>query len=414
MSARTSNSSSTAAVIVACLALFTDMFIYGLAIPVLPLLSATVDAGPAATGLLFAGYAATMLLATPVAGALVDRHGPRMPLLIGLLGLAAATVLFALGGPFWLLLVGRAMQGFAAGMAWVASLSLIAATVPFAKRGPVMGAAMSMISVGILAGPPVGGLLVEHFGTVVPFLLAAGLAVVDGLARVVFVRVDHAATDDPTGPLAVLRVPGTVPVVVVVLISAAMIAAIEPVLPLHLALSFDTGPVGIGLLFGLTVIVGAVLNPIAGALVGKVDARLLVTLGILIAAVGLALVAVSAQLWQVIIAMILLGAAMALLSAPGTTLIGFQGQHTRPPALGGAYTLFNLAYGAGLMTGPAIAGALTDAFDLRVALLVVGAAILTAGLAVVTELPSALGISFQSAGHEEPAPRPDRSTAPRP
>ncbi|TQM32505.1 hypothetical protein FB390_4188 [Nocardia bhagyanarayanae] len=42
-----------------------------------------------------------------------------------------------------------------------------------------------------------------------------------------------------------------------------------------------------------------------------------------------------------------------------------------------------------LMAGPAIAGALTGAFDLRVALLVVGAAILIAGLAVATELPTA-------------------------
>ncbi|MET8778627.1 MFS transporter [Nocardia sp. NPDC004654] len=409
MSARPSDNSSTAAVIVACLALFTDMFIYGLAIPVLPLLSATVDAGPAATGLLFASYAAAMLLATPVAGALVDRHGPRMPLLIGLFGLAAATVLFAFGAPFWLLLVGRTLQGLAAGMAWVASLSLIAATVPLAKRGPVMGAAMSMISVGILAGPPVGGLLVEHFGTVVPFLLAAGLAVVDGIARVVFVRVDHVGTDDPTGPLAVLRVPGTIPVVVVVLISAAMIAAIEPVLPLHLTRSFDTGPVGIGLLFGLTVLVGATLNPIVGALIGKIDARLLVTTGILVAIAGLALLAVGAQRWQVIVAMILLGAATALLSAPGTTLIGFQGQQTQPPALGGAYTLFNLAYGAGLMAGPAIAGALTGAFDLRVALLVVGAAIVVAGLAVVTELPTALGLSI----HGEQDPRDRTGATPR-
>lgn len=57
-----------AAVVVACLALFTDMLVYGLAIPALPLLDATVDAGP---------------------------------LLIGMIGLAAATLLFALGGPYW-------------------------------------------------------------------------------------------------------------------------------------------------------------------------------------------------------------------------------------------------------------------------------------------------------------------------
>jgi hypothetical protein len=39
------------AVAVACVALFTDMLVYGLAIPVLPLLPATVEAGPTATGI---------------------------------------------------------------------------------------------------------------------------------------------------------------------------------------------------------------------------------------------------------------------------------------------------------------------------------------------------------------------------
>jgi len=59
---------SATAVAVACVALFTDMLVFGLAIPVLPLLPATVAAGPAATGALFAGNAAAMILVTPVAG----------------------------------------------------------------------------------------------------------------------------------------------------------------------------------------------------------------------------------------------------------------------------------------------------------------------------------------------------------
>jgi MFS transporter, DHA1 family, solute carrier family 18 (vesicular amine transporter), member 1/2 len=56
---------SAIAITVASVALFTDMLVYGLAIPVLPLLPATTAAGPAATGLLFAGYATAMLLSPP-------------------------------------------------------------------------------------------------------------------------------------------------------------------------------------------------------------------------------------------------------------------------------------------------------------------------------------------------------------
>lgn len=389
-STRTRTSSPKAAMIVACVALFTDMFIYGLVIPVLPLLPSTVAAGPTATGMLFASYAAAMLLVTPLAGVLVDRTGPRLPLLIGLIGLAGATLLFAVGGPYWLLLVGRVLQGAAAGLAWVASLSLIAATVPLERRGMAMGMAMSMVSLGILVGPPLGGLLVENFGTAVPFLLAAALAAVDGVARAVFVRGDRPAPHEPTGPLAVLRVRGTVPVIVVVLISAAMIAAIEPLLPLHLTESFGMTPLGIGLLFGLTVVVGAILNPIVGSLLGRLNARILVVGGIVTAAIGLALLAIASSTGVVIAGMVFLGIAVALLSAPGTTLIGLQGQKFSPPAVGGSYTLFNLAYAVGLMAGPAISGFLTGAFSLTAALIVTAAAILVAGLLASARLPSGL------------------------
>ena len=196
----------TAALVVACFALFTDMVVYGLAIPVLPLLPAVTAAGPFAAGTLFAGYAAAMIVVTPVAGRVVDRRGPRGPLLSAMLGLTAATLMFAMGGPFLVLLAARVLQGAAAGLSWVAALSLIAAVTPVRTRGRSMGIAMSMVSLGVLVGPPLAGILAARWGTAAPFLVAAGLAMADGALRVLFVRPISAATDDPAGPVAVLRV----------------------------------------------------------------------------------------------------------------------------------------------------------------------------------------------------------------
>ena len=156
------------AVVVSCIALFTDMLIYGILIPLLPLMPAVERAGSSATGLLFAAYAAMMIAATPPAGRLVDRRGPRGPLLVALLGLAAACLLFAVGGPYWLLLVSRLLQGAAAGLGWVASLALIAAAIPLERRGACLGLAMSMVSVGTLVGPPLAGWLARDHGHAAP------------------------------------------------------------------------------------------------------------------------------------------------------------------------------------------------------------------------------------------------------
>lgn len=355
--------SPRAAVVVSCIALFTDMLVYGIAIPVLPLLPTTVAAGPAATGFLFAAYALATLAVTPLAGRLVDRTGPRRPLLYGMLGLAAATLLFAFAETFALLLVARALQGVAAGFSWVAGLALIAASTPMATRGRSMGIAMSMVSIGVLVGPPLGGVLVEAFGPRAPFLVAAAFAIADGIARWVLVRTDPPAADDAAGPLAVLRVPGTWSVLAAVLIGAGTLAAIEPVLPLHLQL---------------------VANPFAGALVTRVDARLLIGAGGAFAAVALAALGLPAPLWVVVAALVALGIANALLLAPATTLIGHQGERAVPPALGGSYAVFNAAYAGGMTVGPLVGGTATGAAGFAAA--AVALAVLTAA-ATAAALP---------------------------
>lgn len=379
---------SRAALAVACLALFTDMLVYGIAIPVLPLLPATTAAGPAATGLLFASYAVATLAVTPLAGRLVDRTGPRRPLLYGMVGLAAATLLFAYADSFALLLLARVLQGVAAGMSWVSGLALIAASTPIATRGRSLGLAMSMVSIGVLVGPPLGGLLVEAFGHRAPFLFAAAVALADGLARWFLVRSDPPATDDVAGPLAVVRVPGTVSVLVAVVLGAATLAAIEPVLPLHLQLTHGLGPLAVGGLFAVIVVTAAVLNPLVGALVARVDARLLVGAGGLLAAAALAGLGLAEPLWLVVVALVVLGVSSALLLAPTTTLIGMQGERARPPALGGSYAAFNAAYAGGMFVGPLVGGLATGAGGFAAAALTLALLTLLGTAATLPRLPT--------------------------
>ena len=366
------------AVVVSCIALFTDMLIYGILIPLLPLMPAVERAGSSATGLLFAAYAAMMIAVTPLAGRLVDRTGARGPLLAALLGLAAACLLFAVGGPYWLLLISRLLQGAAAGLGWVASLALIAASIPLERRGTYLGLAMSMVSIGTLAGPPLAGWLARDHGHAAPFVLAAAVLILDGVLRVVFVRPTPPSADDPATPLDVLRVGGSWPVVILIAVGSAVTSAIEPILPVRLAVGLGLDTAGIGLLFALLVIIGAVLNPMVGAILNRVSPRVLALIGAALAIAGLLLLGAGSRLPVVIAGIVCLGGAIAFLVAPAGTLIGVQGARTTPPALGGAYSLYNLAYAAGLTAGPALAGLLTSVLGYPAA-----CTALAAGVAVV-------------------------------
>ena len=381
------------AVAVSCIALFTDMLIYGILIPLLPLMPAVERAGSSATGLLFAAYAAMMIAVTPLAGRLVDRKGPRGPLLAALLGLAAACLLFAVGGPYWLLLISRLLQGAAAGLGWVASLALIAASIPLERRGTYLGLAMSMVSIGTLAGPPLAGWLARDHGHAAPFVLAAAVLILDGVLRVVFVRPTPPSADDPATPLDVLRVGGSWPVVILIAVGSAVTSAIEPILPVRLAVGLGLDTAGIGLLFALLVIIGAVLNPMVGAALNRVSPRVLALIGAALAIAGLLLLGAGSRLPVVIAGIVCLGGAIAFLVAPAGTLIGVQGARTTPPALGGAYSLYNLAYAAGLILGPMTAGALTSALGYSAACAVLAGAVAVVALGGFGRLPRSLSSS---------------------
>lgn len=343
---------SKRALVVASLALFVDNLVIGLAVPVLPLLPSVVEAGPAMTGILFGSYAIALIIAALLSGRLVDRVGPKIPLLIGMVGLAAATLIFAVGEPFWLLLLARFAQGVAGGMSWVAGLALIAATTSFDRRGMAMGIAISTITLGVLIGPPLAGYMVGEFGTASPFILAAGIAVLDGILRIILVRDVPRIADDTGGPMSVLRVPGSWSIVIAIMLGAAVIAALEPVLPVQLSES----PFVIGLLFALAALVGVIANPVVGSMVSRVSPRILIGLGIASVVGSLLLVGWATMLWQIAIGMALLGASAALLQAPATALISIQGFRSDPPTLGGSYALYTLAYAVGLAAGPLIAG----------------------------------------------------------
>nr|WP_283775022.1 MFS transporter [Brachybacterium equifaecis] len=374
----------TRALIVGSAAVFTDMLVHGLAVPVLPLLPAVVEAGPAATGVLFSSYAVAMIIATLFAGRIVDQHGPKTPLLIGLVGLAAATLLFATGGPYWLLLVARIAQGIAGGMSWVAALSLIAATTSFDKRGQAMGIAISSLTLGVLLGPPLAGFLVERFGTAAPFLFAAGIALLDGVLRIVLVKGSPRVTDDIGGPLAVLRVPGSLSIVIAVAVGAAVLSGVEPVLPVHLGASSLT----IGLLFALAALAAIIANPIVGRYVSTASPRLLIGAGVIAVAAALIVIGFAGVLWQTSIGMILLGVSSALLLAPATTMIGEQGFRSAPPTLGGSYSLYNLAYAAGLAGGPLLTGFGVQQVGFTTAMIIAAIVLALLGAASLIRLPA--------------------------
>ncbi|ADW69699.1 TCR/Tet family MFS transporter [Granulicella tundricola] len=174
-----SNSRSTTLIF---LIVFLDAMGIGIVFPVLPgllrsLLHGQGLHGPGDVvrqyGYLLAAYAATMLLASPVLGALSDRFGRRPILLLSLMGTAVDDLVMALSPTVWVLYVGRAVAGLTGANMTVANAYL--ADINSAEtRAAAFGRMNAFFGVGFIAGPVLGGLC-GTYSLRAPFYVAAGL-----------------------------------------------------------------------------------------------------------------------------------------------------------------------------------------------------------------------------------------------
>ncbi|KAK8221199.1 major facilitator superfamily domain-containing protein [Phyllosticta capitalensis] len=187
--------------------LFTDLFLYGLIVPILPFMLEDRVGVPQSqvqsfvSGLL-TSYAAASVLFSPVAGFLADRVSTRQaPFLLGLVSLLIATMLLFVGQSIAVLVVARVLQGISAAVVWTIGLALCLETVGSDNLGKTIGSMFSFISVGNLAAPVLGGVLYEKAGYAGVFGIGFALLAVDFTMRLLVIEKKVAAryeTQDPT------------------------------------------------------------------------------------------------------------------------------------------------------------------------------------------------------------------------
>ncbi|GGE57362.1 MFS transporter [Priestia taiwanensis] len=366
-----------AVLLVVAIAIFTDMLIYGLVVPILPLYATSLGASQTEIGILFASYAITLFLATPILGALSDKVGRKNPMFWGLIGLAASTVLFAFAESFWLLVLARALQGIAAAATWTAGLALLADVYPKEERGKAMGIALSGQAAGMLLGPTMGGWLYELGGYHLPFIIAAAIALLDGLLRLILLRdLPEAVKESTTSPFALLKNRELLMIACVVLIGAAVPSILEPTLPLFLEETLHLSPGMIGLLFAVPTIAYGVMAPIIGSMSTKIGAAKTIAIGLIATAITFPLVALSTNLVTQLLALALLGASMGTVLTPCLSHLTFITDKLQINAYGVTFAIYNIAYSIGMMVGPLTGSILVQQFNFTWGYTIIGAVVI--------------------------------------
>jgi multidrug resistance protein len=309
-------------------------------------------------------------------GAASDRLGRRPLLVGGMLALGAATVLFGFSRTLPWLFAARLLQGAADGVTWVVGFALIADLYEPRERGRVMGLVMSGTNFAFMFGPTLGGWLYETGGIRLPFFFVGALALIAALA---FLWVDlprSHTTHEAVPILTVLRVPAVAACAAAVTAAAATIAMLEPVLPLHLSASLRIGPARIGLLFGSGAVVSTVLHPIYGILVNRVGSRRMTVIALVLLACVLPLLSLAWNYQSAVALYVLTAAVVAMVITPSLAYMAEATLLAGVGSFGIGYGLYNMAWGAGLLSGPAVGGFLFERMGLSWLLLLWGPVLL--------------------------------------
>ncbi|KAL3467810.1 major facilitator superfamily domain-containing protein [Aspergillus heterothallicus] len=324
---------------VVAIAVFTDVFIYGMIIPILPEVLKTRVFVPADElqkwmSILLAAFGSALFVGSPVFGYYADRSSSRQaPFLIGLLALGGSTVMFWFAHSTTALVVARTLQGLSAAVVWTVGMALIVDTVGKDQVGTAMGIVSMAMTVGTVSGPFIGGLVLSKAGYHAVFSMAIALIILDIVLRLIMIERKNAlkwvqdqpicdgeterllnqavqkvvaksgepdanaseanskqADDGLTVPSSGKKknsVPGIVRlmcsgallvVLAATVLQAVAYASFDTVLPLYVMSTFQMGPMGIGLCF-IPLFTPSFLSTMIGSAVDYYGSRKITLLG---------------------------------------------------------------------------------------------------------------------------------------
>lgn len=148
--------------VIASIAMFMGTLLTTIVAVALPVLSPALRLSYSEALWVQAAYVLAASVSLIPVGRLADRRGLTRFLLVGvgLFGIFSIACSLSVSGPF--LIAVRALQGVGAAFMMTTSVALVTAVFPPEERGRAMGLNVMAGYVGLMAGPPIGGLMVHH------------------------------------------------------------------------------------------------------------------------------------------------------------------------------------------------------------------------------------------------------------
>lgn len=337
-------------IIAAIATLSAGSTIYGMSMPLLSLVLEAQGVSNAMIGLSATAQAAAVFLIAPLVSRSIRVFGPARSLLTVLLLMAALFVLLAAFPNVWAWFPLRFLLGGAGSAFWIIGEAWINQVAEDRSRGRVLSFNSMAVSAGFALGPLVLAQLGSQGWT--PFLFLAALCLVTVIPVASAMRVAPVMEGKPSLSLFAFLLRAPVPVLI-----SGLYAGIDGVLltflPIY-ALGFGV-PEGQSLMLITALGIGGIVGQLPfGWLVDAVDRYLLITVSVILMTLGTGLIplVLDEPIWG-LVHFLVFGAIHGGVYTAGLAILGQQFQGAD---LAAGSTAFGVAWGAGIMAGPALGG----------------------------------------------------------
>lgn len=371
---------------------FLDLVGFGMIIPVFPFYAERTGVDPASVIFFLGLYSLGQLAGAPLWGTLSDRMGRRPVLLFTLLGNTAASILLAFADSGLTLALSRIAAGLAAGNVATAYAYATDITTD-ATRPKALGLLGSAFGMGFIAGPALGGLLAGNdvagaglsrvawgaaFMSLIAFVLTLALlreSLSDEL------REQSRQSKRATFGTYFARV-GLRQVLLTAIVVVAAIAMMQSTMALWAAETLRIGPRTLGWIYVYTGVVSVVVQvALSAPLTKRFGAYTVAHGGIVLVAIGMIAIPLSATIPILLAALTVFGFGSAILNPTfGNLVAGLSGPHERGAALGAYQSAASLGRVIGPFSASGVATVSTLSWPFAV-----GAVVSLAGIVLVQQ-----------------------------
>lgn len=134
----------------------------GIVGPALPAIQSFFGVDERLISWIFSIYILFFMIGTPIMAKLSDIYGRRTIYVLDVAIFALGSIMVVLTSSFWMILLGRAIQGFGAGGIFPVASAFIGDTFPPEKRGGALGIIGSVWGLSGILGPVIGALLLNY------------------------------------------------------------------------------------------------------------------------------------------------------------------------------------------------------------------------------------------------------------